>query len=137
MFKKEPFNQNLFRIHQARDFSVAGTVQSEGIYENCYIDIQIDEEAYVVDIETKVVQDLFDNRYPLANGITNGSLRCKFNTRYGHLTIPLIDNHGTRVNRYHLQKADSVRLQLSPTHAWHNEEVCGVAWIITSFVKNV
>lgn len=137
MFKKERYNQNLFRIHQARELFVTGTVQSDGIYEKCYIDIQIDEEqAYVRDIETKVVQDLFENRHPLVNGITpEGGLRCKFITRYGHLIIPLMDNHNTRVNRYHLQKSDSVRVRISPTHAWHNDQVCGVTWVINSFVK--
>jgi hypothetical protein len=136
MFKSERYNQNLFRIHQAREVFVTGTVLSDGIYEKCYIDIQMDE-AYVLDIETKVVQDLFDNRYPLVNGITpEGRLRCKFTTRYGHMTIPLMDNHGTRVNRYHVQKTDSVRVRIVPTHAWHNDQVCGVTWTVTSFVLN-
>ena len=142
MFRKERYTQNLFRIHQARELFVqSGTVQSDGVYENCYIDLQIEEEeekAYVLEIETKVVQDLCAHQYPLVNGITpEGKLRCKFTTRYGHFIIQLMDNHGRRVNRYHLQKEDSVCVRISPTHAWHNDQVCGVTWVITSFVKNV
>jgi hypothetical protein len=139
MFRKERYTQNLFRIHQARELFVqSGTVQSDGVYENCYIDLQIEEEeakAYVLEIETKVVQDLFQ-QHPLVNGITpEGKLRCKFITRYGHFIIQLMDNHGTRVNRYHLQKEDSVCVRISPTHAWHNDQVCGVTWVITSFTR--
>ena len=108
------------------------------LYDYHYLDIVVPPETRdaIVQVETHVAQDVFKSRYPLANGVTpDGVLRTKFVTRYGVFIAPLTDVDGSRLNRYHLRVGDRVRLCIEPKSAWHNENACGVAWIVSSLQR--
>lgn len=133
---RKAFSDQVYGIPQTKSLVVDATLASV-LYDH-YLDIVVPPETRdaIVQVETRVVQDVFQSRYPLANGITrDGVLRTKFVTRYGVFIAPLTDVDGSRLNRYHLRVGDRVRLCISPKSAWHNEDVCGVAWVVSSLQR--
>jgi hypothetical protein len=138
MFRKDGYSDDVFRIHHIHELTLDGTLVSDGLYENSYLDLQVPQHTkdYFQTLETKVAQELFKSRYPLVNGITQeGVVRTKFVTRYGHILAPLIDADGARLNKYHLRKGDGVCVRIQPTSAWRNDHACGISWVIRSLIK--
>lgn len=86
----------------------------------------------MVAMETRVCQQLFPNHafcYPF------DVRRCvlphvKVPTHYGHIQIPIVDEHGARVNSHAITDGTALLVEIQPKSAWSLERYCGISWTL-------
>lgn len=101
-----------------------------------FIDLRLqhdDPETFdIVSLETRVCQDLFANHtfsYPF--DVRRHVLpHVKIPTHYGHIQIPIVDEHGARANSHEITEGTELLVEIQPKSAWSLERYCGISWTL-------
>lgn len=130
-------NDNVYRIH--RDKRALRCTAHTALYspENGtsrarFIDLRLIEAFDIVALETRVCQDLFPHHtfcYPF-DFRRNVLPHVKVPTHYGHIQIPIVDQHGARVNSHEIAEGTELLVEIQPKSAWSLERFCGISWTL-------
>ena len=135
--KEKSFGKdNVYRIHQ--DKRAWRCVADTAVYspENGgngrFVDIRLSghELFDIVALETRVCQDLFPHHtfcYPF-DVRRNVLPHVKVPTHYGHIQIPIVDEHGARANSHAITEGTELLVEIQPKSAWSLDRYCGISW---------
>jgi hypothetical protein len=107
-------------------------------YENHFLSLTgfpKDTHDFVVDLETRVSQDLF-NCSSFSNPYIE-TLHVKIPTRYSHIIIPMTDSEHRRITSGQLSPGAKIDIEIQPKTAWELDGHCGVSWTALCICKIV
>lgn len=135
LFKKETrYGEGLYRIN-VPSFRVSCLIDK---YEDKFLSLTgfpKDTRDYVVELETRVSQDLFKGSSFSNPYIEN--LRVKIPTRYSHIIIPMTDSDHRRITSGQLSPGVEIDIEIQPKTAWKLDGHCGISWTAVSIkLKN-
>jgi hypothetical protein len=84
----------------------------------------------MVQLETRVCQDLFPDRSFAWPWNPNTGIRAKIPTRYSHIIIPMTDSENRRITFASLCPGARLSVDLIPTSVWEQDGQCGIAWTL-------
>lgn len=84
----------------------------------------------LVQLETRVCQDLFPDKDIVWPWNPTTGIRAKIPTRYSHIIIPMTDNEHRRITFSQLVPEVRLSVDLRPTSAWKQDSLCGIAWTL-------
>jgi hypothetical protein len=132
-------NDNVYRIHQPTrtlrcTAHTALYSPENGTSRARFLDLRlsINDEFDTVALETRVCQDLFPHHtlcYPF--DVRRRVLpHVKVPTHYGHIQIPIVDQHGARANSHEITEGTALLVEIQPKSAWSLERHCGISWTL-------
>lgn len=135
-------NDHVYRIH--REKRALRCTASTAVYspdsqrktrfiDLCFLAHDDDPDIFdTVALETRVCQDLFPHHtfaYPF-DVRRNVLPHVKIPTHYGHIQIPIVDEHGARVNSHAITEGVELSVDIQPKSAWCLDRYCGISWTL-------
>lgn len=125
-------NSNVFSIQHPLIRTECSCVESGG-EDKKWIQIHEFPESVinqVVQLETRVCQDVFPGRSFAWPWNPTTGIRAKIPTRYSHIIVPMTDSENRRITFASLRPGVRLSVDVLPTSAWELDGQCGIAWTI-------
>lgn len=137
------YSPNVFRIQNGYGDAIVEMIckAASGIHTSTTETKQVSKSVrlFVFEFEKEVseienfVANYFNNERPLIFPCTNGVLpNIKVPTRYGHVTIPIVDTCGNRMTTFDVKEGCKLHVRMQAKTAWTSKTHCGVSWVLHS-----
>ena len=136
-----PYSPNVFRIRKGSGDVIVDMLcrASGGVCTSDSKPVSNSIRLRVFDFEKEVlrveecVTDGFGNDKPLVFPFGSGILpNVKIPTRYGHVTIPIVDSQDRRMTTYDVKDGVQLHVRIQAKSAWVSKTHCGISWVLHS-----
>lgn len=135
--KESVHSKNVYNIYKdsnnicAVDMICCASSEVYSEQQSRYVNLNVkDFSQYVDEIETCVTT--FFNK-PLIFASTNEILpRVKIPCRYGHVTIPILNQYNGRATTFDVTTGVMLRVSMQAKSAWYTDTHCGISWVLHS-----